>query len=287
VDYADKDNNALRPAIGILDVDLANNTTGTAIIQGQIYGIDTSMWQVTDQLVLGNDGYLIRPPPYQNPFTGYIQNLGVVERVDASDGHIIVNLDGMTAVTAAQVFALVGTYGTPSSSNKYVTDSDPRLLAAGSYQYPKSATDPVYPIPQDGYLYFNTDLETMMQYDASRSKWLSIENLIFNAGRNGNTAAGSYYRGIDGITFGTNIGYPVPKGTLVGLSWTRSDPNPAILEVVVDTTPIATLFSSTSGLVANWSVNADFNQGLLKFRNQIGSNTTSNVQITAIVKRRV
>ena len=39
--------------------------------------------------------------------------------------------------------------------------------------------------------------------------------------------------------------------------------------------------------VVDWSENADFNEGLMQFRNQVGSNITDNVQITAIIKRRI
>lgn len=157
----------------------------------------------------------------------------------------------------------------------------------GSRFWGTSATDPSSPTPTDGDMYYNTVLREMMQYDGGRSKWLSIASLTFNSGRNNNTLAGNFYRGINGITFGTNIGYPVPKGTLTGISWTRTDSDAATLEVVLDTTVIATLASGVAGPVYNWSVNADFDEGLLKFRNLSTGNTTTNVQITAIVKRRV
>lgn len=126
VDYADKDDPALRPAIGILADNLNDATTGSVVVQGLIEGIDTSTYSMTDQLVLGNAGAFTRPPPDNDPFTGEIQNLGFVARVDAVDGHIIVSVDGLNAVTADQVFALGGTNGSPSKTNKYVTNSDPR-----------------------------------------------------------------------------------------------------------------------------------------------------------------
>jgi len=129
VAYADKDDPNLRPAIGVLQANLSNNTTGTATTQGLIEGIDTSSWSLTDQLVLGNSGLLVRPPPDNTPFTGEVQNIGIVSRVHVSDGHLIIALDGLEVVTGPQVFALTGTSGTPGPTNKYVTNSDARVTA--------------------------------------------------------------------------------------------------------------------------------------------------------------
>ena len=151
----------------------------------------------------------------------------------------------------------------------------------------KSATDPVSPTPVQGDLYFNTVLDELMQYDGTLTKWLSVAQLTLNGGRNTDTAAGSFYRGTGNITFGTNIGYTVPKGTLVGVSWSRTDADAATLEVLVGGSVIATLASSAAGMVSDWTKNADFNAGLLQFRNASPGNTTSNVLITAILKRRI
>lgn len=163
----------------------------------------------------------------------------------------------------------------------------PSLSVNGSRFWGVSATDPVSPSPTDGDVYYNSVLRELMQYDGGRSKWLSVVSLSFVAGRNGFTAAGAYYRGINGLSMGTNIGYPVPKGTLVGISWSRTDSTAATLEVLVDGSVIATLASGVAGPVYNWSVNADFNEGLLQFRNLSTGTTTRDVQITAVVKRRI
>jgi hypothetical protein len=123
---ADKDDGAKRPAIGVTYAAIADSTNGPVLISGILNGVDTSAWSVTDQLVLGNAGAFSRPPPDVDPFTGEVQNVGSVTRVDATDGQIILIPDGLEAISASQVFALVGTSGTPSKTNKYVTDSDPR-----------------------------------------------------------------------------------------------------------------------------------------------------------------
>ena len=217
-----------------------------------------------------------------------------------ADGSIIVNADDIqvgTLATDGQHGALGGgdlhaaatqmSAGFLSAADKIKLDNTSSGLIDGVYFYAPSATDPILPMPQDGYEYFNTVLQEAMRYDAFRSKWLSISNLVFNAGRDGYTAANSFYRGVSSTTFGTNIGFPVPKGTIVGLAWSRTNSAPAFLEVLINGSVIITLYSDTSGPVYNWLANADFNEGLLQFRNQLGGNATSYVQITAIVKRRI
>jgi len=161
------------------------------------------------------------------------------------------------------------------------------LQSPGQRYYGGSATDPSSPTPADGDMYYNTSLRELMTYDGGRSKWLSIAQMTLGGGRSGITAAGSFYRGWDGLAYGTNIGQPVPKGTLTGLAWTRTDSDSATLEVLVGGSVIATLLSTASGGTFNWAVNADFNEGLMQFRNLSTGNATSDVQITAVMKRRV
>lgn len=107
VDYADKDDSDLRPAIGILIEDVSDNSNSNALVVGTLSGMDTSAYSLTDQLVLGNSGNLVRPPPDNSPFTGEIQNVGSVSRVDASLGEVVISIDGMNAITGQQVFSLV------------------------------------------------------------------------------------------------------------------------------------------------------------------------------------
>lgn len=151
---------------------------------------------------------------------------------------------------------------------------------------PQSATDPTSPPPVDGDLYYNTVLLEDMRYDGVRSKWLSIVEFPCYAGRLGNTAAGSFYRGFDNITFGTNIGIPVPKGTLVGISYSKTDANTSTLEILVDGVVIDSLISSVVGQISIWNSNANFSQGLMQFRNKLGGATTTDVQITALYRKR-
>jgi hypothetical protein len=125
--YADKDDPNLRPAFGVLQEDVPIGGLTKVIVAGHIIGLDTSAWTITDQLVLGNNGFLVRPPPENLSFTtGKIQTIAFVGSSDPVNGHISIHIDGLNVITAPQVFALSGTSGTPSSTNKYVTDSDSR-----------------------------------------------------------------------------------------------------------------------------------------------------------------
>ena len=148
-----------------------------------------------------------------------------------------------------------------------------------------AVADPSSPTPVDGDLYFNTAIDEWMEYDGGRAKWLSITGLTILSGADGGTNAGSFYR-FGTLAYGTNIGHTVPKGTLVGLAWSRTDSAAATLEVLVGGSVIATLASSAAGSVVNWALNADFAEGRMQFRNQAGGNTATNVIITAILKRR-
>lgn len=124
---ADKDTASLRPSIGATYLGILDGELGEVITAGVLSGVDTSSLDLTDQLVLGNDGEFSRPPPDVDPFTGEVQNIGSVTRVHASDGHVLIALDGITPIAATQIFGLAGTDGTPSKTNKYVTNSDSRM----------------------------------------------------------------------------------------------------------------------------------------------------------------
>ena len=127
IDLADKDDPALRPAIGITEAAIADGTNGNILIAGVKDGLDTSSWDYSDQLVLGNNGDFSRPPPDVDPFTGEIQKIGSVIRGDAVDGRLQFIPDGLSTTTGDEVFALLGSDGTPNKANPYVTSSDPRV----------------------------------------------------------------------------------------------------------------------------------------------------------------
>lgn len=164
VDKADKDDSDKRPAIGILHSNIANNSNGYCLVHGYLTDINTSSWSATDQLVLGSNGALTRPPPDTDPFTGEVQNIASVAVSHVANGSLFINAEGMDTLTANQIFAVSGTYGSPGPSNPFVTSLDPRVaspshsvevaLSGCDFTSLKDAIDYVYTCnPSDNNIY--------------------------------------------------------------------------------------------------------------------------------------
>ena len=165
--------------------------------------------------------------------------------------------------------------------------SSGRQVTAGVQLYPPAASDPVSPTPGQGDQYYNTALDELMVYDGTRAKWLSAATYTIQAGRSGDTNAGSFYRGVNGLLLdASNRGIPCPQGTIVSVAWSRTDSDAATLAVLNNGASVTTLASAVAGAVRSDSVNADVSAGLLSFQNQAGGNQTSNVQIVILLKRR-
>jgi len=130
-----------------------------------------------------------------------------------------------------------------------------------------------------GLTYFNTTVGLMMVYDGVRSKWLSIAEAQIPFGRNGNTAAGAYYRMNRLAMSATRGRYAEFDGTIVSLAYTRDDVDAATFEVVRDGTLITGAVLASSAVAGNdQTLNADFAaNGVLAVRNQAGGNTTNDV----------
>ena len=112
VDKADKRDGSKRPAIGVTHEDLLTGTTGRVLKNGTLHDIDTSAWEVTDQLMLGDDGAFQRPPPddyteaSDTQFEGEIQGVASVTRKDAVNGHLSINIGNLEVFTADQSYEL-------------------------------------------------------------------------------------------------------------------------------------------------------------------------------------
>lgn len=136
-------------------------------------------------------------------------------------------------------------------------------------------------------LWYNTTLGALFYYDTTRAKWVGTDISNVFAGRNGTTPAGNFYRASDGMVLDdTNRGVPVGKGTLTSISWSRTDTGSATLQVLVGGVIVAELISSVSGATRDETINADFNAGLMSFRNKTAGSSTSNVQIAVQYRRR-
>lgn len=122
VDLADKDDPALRPAICAAGENIPDNSNAFGVLNQIVRGLNTSALSLSDQLVLGSNGDVSRPPPDVDPFTGEIQLVGSVVRVDASDGQIEFLLgSGVVIPTAADAFFLKEGSATGHSSGGAVT----------------------------------------------------------------------------------------------------------------------------------------------------------------------
>ena len=141
--------------------------------------------------------------------------------------------------------------------------------------------------PSNGDKYYNTALNMEMRYDSGRAKWLSVDTTIYAFGRQGITAAGSYYEAVGGLAMTATRGYMVPhNGTVVSLAYTRDDTDAATFEVEDDGASLSTLASAAlKGRTA--SLNNDFAaDSVLAAKNQSGGNATTNVSGWFAVKWR-
>lgn len=157
----------------------------------------------------------------------------------------------------------------------------------GLRNYGALVSDPTDPPPSGGDKYYNSVDWLEMMYDPIRAKWLSVSSLSYFAGAQGSTSTGSFFKGPDGLTFGQNIGLIVPKGTVTMFGTTKTSSGTSIIEAVVNDETVAALTASSPGVTFDFSMNSDFNQGMLQFRNSSsGSNDMTDVMITLVMRRR-
>jgi hypothetical protein len=208
-----------------------------------------------------------------------IANAGDVVGPASSTDNAVARYDGTTGKLIQNSAVII-------DDNGHITNSEGRFN--GVRYYNASATDPSSPTPADGDRYYNTALSMWMTYDGGRSKWLSDETFLFEIGRNGNTAAGAFYRTVDSRVMSATSGqHALYNGTVVGFGYTRGDSDSATFEIVSNGTNVATLASTaTSG--RSTTLNGDFSQGgVLAVRNAAGGNDTTNVVAWVRLKWRV
>lgn len=168
-----------------------------------------------------------------------------------------------------------------------ITSGDLVLATAGIIYldglkfYGSSATAPTLPVPATGDRYYDTTLDMEMRYDGTRGKWLSVEAMYLQFGRNGSTNTGQYFRGIDGRVMSDTIGYAMPyNGTIVGIGYTRSDADTTNIEVVEGGVLAASITSSAASGTSS-SLNANFSSGgIIAMKNMdsgIGANIIDDV----------
>jgi len=199
------------------------------------------------------------------------RNLRTLSTDDAhgAGSSTLILTDGSNTIDQSEVDAFLESLGETSSTNWGALSSDPTTT------------------PNDGDFYYNTTLKMMMQYDSSRSKWLSVETVVLQSGRSTTTGAGAYYRGVNGLVLSATLGYEAMfDGTIVSIAYARGNSDAATFEVTEDGTARTTLASSAltgSSTTKNDNFSAG---GVLAFRNQTGGATTSAVQIWIRIKWR-
>jgi hypothetical protein len=84
---ASNDSSANMPAIGIANENITTNAAGTAIIAGRIIGVNTDGFTAGDNVYVNTNGGFTQTKPTG---TSLIQNIGVVAKVNATEGEIVV-----------------------------------------------------------------------------------------------------------------------------------------------------------------------------------------------------
>lgn len=146
---------------------------------------------------------------------------------------------------------------------KGTTEESFRIGKGGVIIYRDQSSNPSVPTPVDGSLYYNTAIDHWMQYDATRAKWLSVDSAIFQVGKAGILAAGSYLRGPGDLTHSATRGWHAfYNGTVVAFGYTRDDSDLVRFQVVAGGVSLVNVDSSaTSG--RDSSLNANFSQGAI------------------------
>ena len=205
---------------------------------------------------------------------------GTIE-LDADDTVAVNVLSGGAINIGTDAVASTTTIGNNTGASAVIINSGTELVQVDGVTY--YGTSAGLPTPraggfQDGDKFYDTNLDMEMRYDATRAKWLSVEAMICHFGRQGNNAAATYYRAIDGQVMSSTQGWYMPhNGTIVALGYTRSDSDAATFDVVEGGTSRATLASAATSGVST-SLDGNFSAGgILAVLNQAGGNTTTNV----------
>ena len=236
-----------------------------------------------------------------------IVNVNLVDGVDVSAHaarHLPGGVDPLNTTVPVDIGTvnLEGTTGSFSRGDHQHAFPDPfpgDIVVSGNLVVSGTVTDrrDFGPLPNnpptgsyfDGDKYYNTTINEAMRYDASRGKWLSVASFTVQAGRNGGTRQGSFYRATNNMAMTVSRGYSLPRGTIVFLSKTRTDVDEAVLEVVSSSSLgvlVPSFLSSSAIDVSDEAADGDFEKGVISFRNKAGLNRTSNVQIIMTFKRR-
>jgi len=199
----------------------------------------------------------------------------------------ISQLSAITNLASTDLVVVNQDAGAGSFVSKNMTMGNLDMVRGVRY-YGALAADPSSPASVDGDEYYNTVLKKKMCYDSSRSKWLSIESLTMQWGRNGFTADGSYYYGTQQLQYTATRGFYVPCNvTIVAMGYTRATTASATFVVTADGVSTAAELLSTAIKGSSMTLNVNIASGaILGVLNKAGGNTTSNVMAWILLKCR-
>ena len=144
------------PAIGVLGETLGTNASGTAVVSGKIIGVDTAGFTAGQNIYVNSNGDFTQTKPTGS---GFIQNIGVVGKVNSTEGEILIqgsgrsndlpNLesghvwvgDGDGVPTAVLTSSLSASYALTAS---YAISSSHEITHEVSSSYAQTATSASY-----------------------------------------------------------------------------------------------------------------------------------------------
>lgn len=191
---ADADGAGTYPAIGLLHEDLANGVDGHVMLSGLVTNVDTSPYAAGDALYLSTtSGSLTNVRP--TAATEKVQKVGIVTRVHATAGSILIIGAGRTNDINNELVALIGAgdkdavdlgtfSGTTISDNNDVKGALQELetaVEAGGGGIPEAPLDGNYYVRQSGGWVPNTNAPTDISNN-TLNELSDVSNLTPSAG---------------------------------------------------------------------------------------------------------
>ena len=233
------DTSGAMPAVGVLAETLADEAEGYAVITGRLSNIDTSSYSEGDVLFVGATGGLTSTKPTGE--SNVTQNIGIVNKVHASSGSIIIYGSGRGAATPNL-----------NNGNIFIGDSANQSV---------TSTLDTSIVPENSNLYyttnrFDTRLATKDTGDLSEGS-----NLYYTTARadsDARNAVSATDAGGDGsFTYNTSSGtftYTGPSATEVRAHFSGGT-GIDISSGVVSTTDSEIVHDNLSGFVSNEHIN--------------------------------
>ena len=238
---ASADNPSLMPAIGVLNEQLTNNSTGECYIAGRLENINTSNLVAGAAVYVDINGGLTATKPSGSSL---IQNIGIAAKINATEGELVIqgsgrsndvpnipqgqiwvgNSSGVATPTSTGSFAKIDENNTFTGNQTF---NNITVNGTGSFAYIQSVTGSAKVIG-DAFIILNNDTPTeryagikvydsgsanntsSFQYDGSTDDWF-FEKDVLGTAEYGIALFGPEYTTKGTPTYNTNN--TIPKGT--------------------------------------------------------------------------